>query len=177
MSGTVEKEVQLATGNGVREYEASVGLPSPSKEDVEARLQSTSESISLRLDAIQEEIGSTGEAIKKVFTDNPLAAVLLAVGAGVAVGLVVGGRSSKSSSVPRSVVSGIASAIGEAIEDGASPDDAAYDALDEFEAYLKPPENKARKSSFSGILVRVGLSMLVREGFKRFNVAEPSSND
>ncbi|NND70045.1 MAG: hypothetical protein HKN43_00540 [Rhodothermales bacterium] len=177
MSGIVEKEVQLATGNGVREYEASVESASPSKEDVEARLKSTSESISLRLDAIQDEIGSAGEAIKKVFTDNPLAAVLLAVGAGVAVGLVVGGGSGKTSSVPRSVVSGIAGAISDAMEDGASPDEAAYDALDEFEAYLKPPKTKPRKSSLSGFLVRAGMSMLVREGLKRFNGSEPSSTD
>ncbi len=168
MPETLDTEIQALPEGNVKSYDAEVEAASVTKEDVEARLRSTTESISMRLDAIQDEIGSTGESVKKVLTDNPLATVLLAVAAGFTVGLIATGRSKNSDGVPKSVINGIASSIGEALEDGLLPDEAALSALTEFESYLKPPSSPVKKKSVSRMIVQAGLSMLVRQGINHF---------
>ena len=118
--------------------------------------------------AIQDEIGSTGESVRKLFADNPMAAVIAAVAAGFAVGALIGGRSNDEPVVPRSVISGLAAAIDDAMMDGLASDEAAYQAVDEFQDYLKPPAGGNSKAGIGKVILRAGLTMLIRQGIKNF---------
>lgn len=71
---------------------------SPSKADVEARLQDTADSITGRLDALQEEAASTGLSIRDWIAENPLKSVGAMLAAGLVVGGLFGGGRSKPAS-------------------------------------------------------------------------------
>jgi ElaB/YqjD/DUF883 family membrane-anchored ribosome-binding protein len=66
-----------------------------SKADVESRLHQTAEAMSERLASIQDEVSSTGGALRTWIVKNPVKSVGGMLAAGVAVGLVFGGGSSR----------------------------------------------------------------------------------
>lgn len=170
MSDTLLKK-QETISKTVQGYDARIVKPSPTKEEVEARLRSTSESISTRLDIIQDEISSTGESIKKAIAENPAIAIGLSLAAGVLVGMIAGGRRKETDHVSRSVIAGLAAAIEEALDEGADPDEAARIALADIEPYLKPPTTTTKGGAFSTIArtaARAGFAVLLRKGISSF---------
>lgn len=64
---------------------------SSTRADVEARLQGTSEAIRSRLDAIQEEVETTGTTIRDFLRRHPLASVGGSLLAGLLIGWLLGG--------------------------------------------------------------------------------------
>lgn len=174
---------QSAVDRGTLTYDSKIGTPLVSKdplskEDVERRLQSTSDSISSRLDIIQDEITSTGDSIRKAVSDNPVVAVGLCLVAGLVVGMVATGRGKSSSPVSRSVVAGLAAAIEDALEEGADSEEAARAALSDIEPYLKPPEAPKRGavSSVARTAARAGFAMLLRQGVNSFLGSDKSGS-
>lgn len=61
------------------------------KEQVLAQLEAKSEEISRRLDAIQSEVATTGQALRDAIFSNPLVSVGGSITAGLLVGLLFGG--------------------------------------------------------------------------------------
>ncbi|HET6568564.1 MAG TPA: hypothetical protein VFG50_11420 [Rhodothermales bacterium] len=61
------------------------------KQQVLAQLDARSEEITRRLDAIQQEVSTTGQSVRTAVSDNPLLSVSGAVAAGLLVGLLFGG--------------------------------------------------------------------------------------
>lgn len=61
------------------------------KEQVRAQLEAKSEEINLRLDAIQNEVVTTGQSIRDAIFSHPLISVGGSIAAGLLVGLLVGG--------------------------------------------------------------------------------------
>jgi len=62
-----------------------------SKADVESRLHQTAEAMSDRLASIQDEVSSTGGALRTWIVENPMKSVGGMLAAGLAVGLLFGG--------------------------------------------------------------------------------------
>ncbi len=62
------------------------------KHQVEAQLRQKSDDISRRLDALQSEVATTGDAVKEAVLKNPFVVAGGAVIAGLLVGLIFGGR-------------------------------------------------------------------------------------
>jgi len=69
----------------------------PSKADVEARLRQTAETMSDRMESIQEEVSTTGLSIRDWMAKNPLQSVGGMLAAGLAVGFLFGGHRSGAS--------------------------------------------------------------------------------
>lgn len=66
-----------------------------SKADVESRLHQTAEAMSQRLASIQDEVSSTGGALRTWIVKNPVKSVGGMLAAGLAVGLLFGGGRGK----------------------------------------------------------------------------------
>ncbi len=74
-----------------------------SKEEIEAQLRGKAEEISMRMDALQTEVTTIGEAVVEALKKNPVVSVFGAVAAGVVVGLVFGGGKKSEPSRPKLV--------------------------------------------------------------------------
>ena len=115
----------IADPNGrTASYEQSIAPPGPpTRADVEARLRAASDSISLRLEAIQSEFG-LGREIVKAATQKPLLSVAFALGAGFVVGTLFRSRSDKARPDSRALTDLLTHEVGAALEEGRPIDEA-----------------------------------------------------
>jgi len=67
----------------------------PSKSDVEAQLRQAADAMSDRLASIQDEVSTTGDAVRTWIREHPLESVGIMLGAGLLVGLAFGGTRRK----------------------------------------------------------------------------------
>jgi len=146
------------------------------KDEVERRLDSTKESIALRLDALQGEFSHTGEGLRKTVTEKPLVGVAIAVAAGVAIGFLFGGLGGKRRRRTRAVEDAshdIATSVRTLLESGATPEDAANQAVGEVRSALGHavesggPQRGIIARSLLPVLA-AGTNIAVREGIKLF---------
>ncbi len=190
-SNTSVPQEQLNRGaNGVTEpYAQTVSPPGPpSKADVEARLRSTSDSISARLEAIQNEFATTGSAIKSAVVDNPIVSVALAMVAGYLVGKMFRGRGGDDRASGDSMLGPVANLIAteaeEALARGESPEEAVQRVLESVAPSIGPKANEAPRPSskmgwIAGMALRSLFSFGMREIASRFapDGSEPVSGE
>ncbi len=154
--GIATKSRNPRTGNG---YEVKVEKRSlPSREIVEAQLQSTTESISSRLESIQSEITSTGDSVRDVFSARPYLAVATALSIGIAIGYS-GGRDKNSSAAE-----GLAKGVSEAIRSGVDPEIALRTTLEKIPGLANKKSVKQRSAlgSVTSSLIKVGLGLALQ---------------
>lgn len=148
----------LKNGNGraaatdVARYDARVGSSGrPSRADVEARLQSTTDSITSRLGAIQREVTGTGASLKKAATENAWVGIGAALVGGLAVGfLLTRSRRSKKREAdgPNEIAALLTRSIQASLAEGTDPTPDVAQLLDR----LSPAAESVASASSSGLL-------------------------
>ncbi len=158
--------------------------PALSRDEVEARLRTRSENISLRIEALQAEVGTLGEAIREAVFRNPLVGLGGAIVLGAVVGLLFG-KKKPSGEYTRAAVPGSAGAAHRALVDayvdavveharrgarsGKDVGRAVRDALsDRVPLIVVAPEESKKKVGFITDMMQMALSaaagMAVRTG-------------
>ena len=106
---------------------------SSTKAEVEARLRGATAAIRDHIDAIEEEVATTGTALRQYLRKNPLVSVGGALAAGLLVGWLLGGRGRRLSRAHRRLVEHYVDAMRDevraAVADGAEVGEAVQEAF------------------------------------------------
>jgi len=151
--------------------------PNSDKADVESRLHRTAEAMSNRLASIQEEVSTSGNAVRNWIVQNPVKSV----GGMLATGLVLGGlfggsksrRRKRHADLVDTYLDALRNEVDAAVDDGDEPGPAVERALRD-RVPLGVSRESARETETSGsvrtlirqgagILFSTGLSLLARE--------------
>lgn len=147
---------------GIKSYDVKVdkkGLPT--RKSVEAQLTSASESISNRLENIQAEVTSTGDALRNAFRKRPFLALATALGIGITIGYFSG----DDDEIEVDAFNALATGVTRAIESGADPNEALRTVLKNMAPlHQQSPAPKAAKasSSVASSLINVGMTMALQ---------------
>jgi len=152
--------------------------PNPSKADVESRLHQTAEAMSSRLALIQEEVSSSGGAVRDWIVQNPLKSVGGMLATGLAVGMLFGGSKSRRRKRHAELVDVYLDALRQevetAVDDGVEPGPAVERALRDRVPLVVYTQDADRNAGSKGlgrtlfregaeIIFNTGLSLLARE--------------
>ena len=153
----------------------------PNKADVESRLHQTAEAMSERMASIQDEVSSTGGAVRDWIVRNPLKSVGGMLAAGLAVGVLFGGnRRSRRRKEHAALIDTYLDALRDeaetAVEEGEEPGPALEKALRDRVPLVVYNRRRGGAGSRTrsgwvrnlfqegaGILFSTGLSLLARE--------------
>ena len=152
--------------------------PNSDKADVESRLHRTAEAMSNRLASIQEEVSTSGNAVRNWIVQNPVKSV----GGMLATGLVLGGllggsksrRRKRHADLVDTYLDALRNEVNTAVDDGDEPGPAVEKALRDRVPLGGRSRESARETETSGsvrtlirqgagILFSTGLSLLARE--------------
>ena len=158
-------------GNGrvaatdMAKYDASVrSTRRPSRAEVEARLESTSASITSRLGALQREVTDTGESLKKAVTENAWLGIGAALVGGLAVGFLLTrprGRKQHDAEGPDEIAALLTRSVQASLAEGNDPTDDVAQLLDR----LSKSDSAAAPAS-SGSLMRSLVMTLANAGIR-----------
>lgn len=150
----------------------------PSKSDLEARLHQTADTMSNRMDALREEVTTTGLSIRDWVAQHPLESVGGMLAAGLAVGLLFGGRSRrKRRATHQDLIDQYVDALSDEVKQAVKRGEDAPAALDKalrdrvpLVVYTAAPEPSASggaiRSTLGGVLgtvLQTGLTLALRE--------------
>jgi hypothetical protein len=148
------------------------------REELEAKLQATSDSMSRRLTAMEDEVKLPAVArLSTAASNGVLKKAAIAVGVGLAVGVLFGGGGKKRFKQAHITLDAwrddLADSITEFMRDGDSPGDAARRATRSQPPLVveDEPASGAKKGIMAFLfayLVRTGLNVTAREVLKRF---------
>lgn len=148
------------------------------KADVESRLHQTAEAMSQRLASIQEEVSSTGGALRKWIVQNPVKSVGGMLATGLAVGLLFGGgrsrRRKRHAELVDTYLDALRQEVNEAVDEGQEPGPAVEKALRDRVPLVVHDRQETRSDGGGGwgrralqegaeIIFSTGLSLLARE--------------
>lgn len=152
--------------------------PESKKADVESRLNQTAEAMSDRLASIQDEVTSTGGAVREWIVENPVKSVGGMLATGLAVGLLFGGSRSRLRKEHSELVDTYLDALREeaeaAVEEGDEPGPALEKALSDRVPLVVYSQEEGPTTGGSGedssflrqgaeIIFSTGLSLLARQ--------------
>ena len=135
----------------------------PTRDSLQAQLNSASDSITSRLESIQTEVSSTGDTMRAVFRDKPFLAIATALGLGIAIGYGFGGSDKEKVST----VDALANGVREAVQAGADPAIVFKAALDKIAPLDSLSSSKKAQaggsvSSAASSLIKVGLGLALQ---------------
>ena len=148
----------------------------PSKAEIQERLQRTSDSISERVRAIQEELNLTGKTVR-TFLGSPLVRTLAALGAGIVVGRMFGGSHGKGfhASDPDALTDLLSREVELALDRGEPLEEAIQRVVDSVRiGDARPP--KASESVMKWI-AELALRSVLSHGIDTMVSREPGSKD
>lgn len=161
-------------------YEQSVAPTGPpTRADVEARLRAASDSISLRLEAIQSEFG-LGRELVKAATTKPLLSVAFALGAGFVVGSLFRSRSDKSGRDSRALTDLLTHEVDVALEEGRPIEEAISQVVSAASlGHHDGGEGRSLVGVVGVLALRSVVRQVVTELAERFRdkVSEPETDD
>lgn len=132
-----------------------------SKEAIASKLKQKEEEINQRIEALQNEVSSTGSDVKHYLKTNPWVGLAGSVIAGVVVGLIVGGKSEKTRKKEKfdAYADQLSEAMGEAGVNTAEINTLLKEAIrSAADAPVYAPPQK-KKSALSGKLFNVAVNM------------------
>lgn len=124
--------------------------------ELQAQLDGRAEAIKARLDVLQDEVMTSGEALKEAVTRNPFVAVGGTIAAGLVVGLLFGGRKKKQPpehaahrALLDGYIAGISDEVRRHVRKGADADEAVAAALrDRAPLIVYAPEAEYNRPGF-----------------------------
>lgn len=154
----------------------------PSKSDLESRLRQTSDAMTDRLDALRDEVSTTGSAVREWIVDHPMASVGGMLATGLAVGLLFGGGSKRRrrnthQALIDQYVDALSDEVQTAVKKGTDPEKALEKALHDrvpLVVYTAARANPSRTSgairSFLGdvmhVLTQTAITLVAREAME-----------
>ncbi|MBT8401725.1 MAG: hypothetical protein KJO98_14700 [Rhodothermia bacterium] len=167
---------QGANGREAPSYDSRVSSPgTPSKEELQAKLELASSAISDRLQSIQDELGGTTKTLQRFF-GSPLIGVLAALGAGLVVGRMFSGSGSRSrSSDPDALADLLAREVHDALDHGEPPEEAIHKVIDTLGLVIDGSGGQPSGSALKWI-AGIAARSLLTHGLKAFSgpSTEPS---
>jgi ElaB/YqjD/DUF883 family membrane-anchored ribosome-binding protein len=149
--------------------------PRPSKAELEAQLQSKTEAISARMDALREEVEDTPSSLWEEMKKRPLVSLGGALAVGLLVGLWIAGRRKRRlkrshKALIEQYIDALRSEVRHAVAGGADVDTAVQQALQQrVPLIVYTPEGKESASpgwlrNLFDIVFDTSLALFVREG-------------
>ena len=158
------------------EYQQSVSPAAPpSRDEIEARLRATSDSISARLETLQGEMGLDGKLLSEVAA-RPFVSVALALGAGYMLGKILSSLGSDKSDG----TSALADLLTEEVVHALDGDEPVHDAIQRVLAAVDrddpTPDKGGMLRWMAGMALRSIVGQSVRELTRRFSATEDDSD-